>query len=151
MKIKNKLKMSLKGLAGAVVLSGLFLASPMPATAGSPVKAAVEEGWTLLSENGDVKAYAQITNCGNDGKAIYLVKLVNTNKLAALEVEYSIAVSNHPGLGTYKSGIKLAPGSSENGMCENELMLKAEAFGDNPVLENLEFQILTVKNLSDEK
>lgn len=135
------------------MLAAFMLAGSVATIGASPLMSPSEDGWTLVAEKGDVKAYAQIANCGNDGPLVYLIKVVNGSRSVAVDVNYVLSVNNHPALGTYRGALKLGPRASEAGGCDtaSDVVLKAETFGDNPVLENLELKVLTVNNLSDEK
>ncbi len=155
MKIKNKLKMSIKGLIGAMFLSGIFLGSPLASFAGSPVEASSEEGWTLIAEKGDVKAYARISTCGEDNFPVYLVKVENNSKTNSYLVGYSVNVLNDPtSMGT-KSAIKIAESGSAIGTCDGgEANLGLMAIAIDGVPENfsqLDFKLLTLEAVNDEK
>lgn len=155
MKIKNKLKTSVKRLFGALVLSGLFLASPLTSLAGSPVETPAEEGWTLIAEKGDVKAYAQISTCGADNFPVYLIKVENNSKTNSYLVGYSLNVLNDPtSMGT-KNAIKIAESGSATGTCENgDVRIGLMAYAADGVPENfsqLDFKLLTLETISHEK
>ena len=152
MKIKNKLKMSIKGLIGAMFLSGIFLGSPLTSFAGSPVEASSEEGWTLIAEKGDVKAYAQIVTCGSDEQSMYLIKLVNTSKSENLTVEYSIDVTNSSTAGAWVETTDVMKNSSVEGTCEG-LNPTMRAYMTNPEddLKSLVIIIKTIKITDYEK
>ncbi len=152
MKIKNKLKMSLNGLIGAMLLSGLFFGSPLVAFGGSPIEAGTEEGWILIAEKGDVKAYAQIVTCGSDEQSMYLVKLVNISKDEDLIVEYSINVTNSPTGGARKGLLKIMRNSSVEGSCDDKQpMLTAYMVNTEDGYMPLEIIIQTVKTTDHEK
>ena len=154
MKIKNKLRTSVKRLFGAMFLLGIFLGSPMVSFAGSPVEASSEEGWTLIAEKGDIKAYAKVAQCGSDEQSMYLVKLVNNSKTASLSIDYSIQVLNDPAAGASKGSIDLRPNTAISGVCgsnSTNLLQVYAPITEDVLLSNLQFIILTTKTANDEK
>lgn len=153
MKIPKKRRGFFRRILVVIVVLPLLTAftyHPINSTASSEVVS--EEGWTLIAEKGDVKMYAQSLQCGADEQFLYLMKLVNSNKLEDVTVEYTINVTNSPTEGVRNLTTTIAKNSSLEGSCENvESFLKAYMVSPDDGFQHLEVMILTIKTNNHEK
>lgn len=142
MKITQRKRLT-KGLL-LILLLPCFMLSVFSARAGGP------GDWTLVSENGSIKAYAQVGSCGEDEAPVYLIKFENTDANSGYSLEYTLNVSNDPTTAPASKTIELSKSSVLVGECKNQSLM-AYAFQSEEInLSMLELNILTIKTLTNE-
>lgn len=135
------------------MLIPLVIAGNLIAQSDRPVFADTENHWKLVSENGDVKAYARLSTCGDNNTPVYLVMLTNQNEAHGYSITYTVEVTNDLSWGQSVKRLHLEPAESLEANCSTapSRLLRLRRIEGETDLSALNFNITSTNLDRDEE